>query len=201
MKTRLEQTTETPFTEGNKGNEGQGKAPKPSRPHGLLCYLRSLLLKPALLTAGLVLHNPLPARAAPGDVDPSFDPGSEMDERVQAIAIQSDGKFMIAGCFKIVPGGVRQGVARFNADGTLDTTFADPLVAPIETGWPAGLYGLATQPDGKVVIGGTFTSVNGVTRNHIARLNADGLLDRTFQEGMDGTTGQGGYVYAVESAI
>jgi uncharacterized delta-60 repeat protein len=35
-------------------------------------------------------------------------------------------------------------------------------------------------PDGKIIIGGNFTSVGGQTRNHLARLNADGTLDTTF---------------------
>jgi uncharacterized delta-60 repeat protein len=39
------------------------------------------------------------------------------------------------------------------------------------------------QPDGKIVIGGRFSAVNGIARNNIARLNDDGTLDRTFAEG------------------
>jgi len=41
---------------------------------------------------------------------------------------------------------------------------------------------VAVQADGKIVIGGRFTAVNGVPRNNIARLNADGSLDRTFSD-------------------
>jgi Domain of unknown function (DUF5122) beta-propeller len=44
---------------------------------------------------------------------------------------------------------------------------------------------IAVQPDGKVVIGGIFTSVQGVTRHSIARLNADGLLDTGFDPNAD----------------
>jgi hypothetical protein len=39
------------------------------------------------------------------------------------------------------------------------------------------------QPDGRVVIGGDFTHVDGVTRNYLARLNADGSLDTSFNPG------------------
>jgi uncharacterized delta-60 repeat protein len=46
---------------------------------------------------------------------------------------------------------------------------------------------IALQPDGKIVIGGRFSAVNGIVRNNIARLNGDGTLDRTFVEG----SGQG----------
>jgi uncharacterized delta-60 repeat protein len=42
------------------------------------------------------------------------------------------------------------------------------------------VYALALQPDGKILIGGSFTNINGVTRRHLARLNRDGSLDETF---------------------
>jgi len=207
MKASLEQRTEQPFTEGHQGNEGRAKTPASA---SVLCLLSSglrslgsLLFKPlpaALLTAALVLLNPRPAGAAPGNVDPSFDPGSEMDSYVRAIVTQSDGKIVAAGRFRTVPSAVRQGVARFNADGTLDATFADPVLAPLQVAIsPDGIYGLALQADGRIVIGGTFSSVNGVARNHIARLNADGSLDRTFQEGMAGTDNMRVYAVAIQS--
>ena len=39
------------------------------------------------------------------------------------------------------------------------------------------------QPDGKILIGGNFDTYNGTTRNKIARLNADGSLDTSFDPG------------------
>ena len=42
------------------------------------------------------------------------------------------------------------------------------------------IYAVVVQPDGKILIGGTFTTVLGVTRNNIARLNPDGTLDAAF---------------------
>lgn len=49
---------------------------------------------------------------------------------------------------------------------------------------------LAVQPDGKVVIGGIFTAVNGVTRQNLARLNADGTLDAGFiRQSVEGPNG------------
>ena len=44
----------------------------------------------------------------------------------------------------------------------------------------------AVQPDGKILIGGTFTSVLGVARNNIARLNTDGTLDTAFDPNANG---------------
>ena len=62
------------------------------------------------------------------------------------------------------------------ADGPLDAAFA-----------PSGLGGttryalaLADQPDGKLFVGGGFTTINGTFRRHLARLNPDGSLDTGF---------------------
>jgi hypothetical protein len=42
---------------------------------------------------------------------------------------------------------------------------------------------IAVQPDGKIVIGGNFTNVQGAARNRIARLEADGRLDKNMNPG------------------
>jgi len=54
---------------------------------------------------------------------------------------------------------------------------------------------VAVQADGKIVIGGKFTAVNGIPRNNIARLHADGSLDRAFSE--EQTNGVNGQVNAL----
>ena len=69
---------------------------------------------------------------------------------------------------------MRGNIARLNTDGTLDTSFATGA------GIDASLYSLALQPDGKVIIGGFFTTYNGIAKGSIARLNTDGTLDTTF---------------------
>ena len=91
---------------------------------------------------------------------------------VFSIALQPDGKVLIAGFFTSVGGQTRNRVARLNSDGTLDTTF-DPNVN-------STVRSIALQPDGKILIGGRFSSVGGQTRNFVARLNSDGTLDTTF---------------------
>jgi uncharacterized delta-60 repeat protein len=103
--------------------------------------------------------------------------------RVNAISTSPDGKVVIGGRFTHVDGVERSGIARLNADGSLDTNF--------EPG--AGVHGeivdwwevasVAVQPDGKVVVGGRFTHVDGRSRNGIARLNEDGSLDTSFDPG------------------
>src|SRR5207253_7691616 len=85
----------------------------------------------------------------------------------------------------------RDHIARLNANGSLDTTF-DPGL-----GADASVFAVGVQSDGKVVIGGTFLSVNSFSRNRIARLNADGSLDLTFDpaEGADSDV----YAIAIQS--
>ena len=61
-----------------------------------------------------------------------------------------------------------------NADGSLDMHFHPGA------GANNAVYALALQGDGKVLVGGTFTSIDGTNQNRIARLNLDGSLDATF---------------------
>src|SRR5688572_27355784 len=51
------------------------------------------------------------------------------------------------------------------------------------TGFNGRVNAMVIQSDEKIVVGGDFTSYNGTTRNYIARLNADGTLDDTFDAG------------------
>src|SRR4029434_8943900 len=109
-----------------------------------------------------------------GSLDNSFNPGTGPDYGVTSVAVQPDGKVLIGGYFYNVSGTNRNGIARLNANGSLDNTF-DP-----GGGSNGGVKALALQSNGKVVIGGDFTTVNGTSRNHIARLNTDGSLDSSF---------------------
>ncbi|MFN6946381.1 MAG: T9SS type A sorting domain-containing protein [Cytophagaceae bacterium] len=126
-----------------------------------------------------------------GSLDTSFDPGTGTDDlydelvsgSIKAISIQSDDKIIIGGSFQYFNGLEANGIARLNTDGTLDTSF-DP-----GTGISAGVESIAIQSDGKILIGGTFTSYNGTERNRIARLNANGTVDLSFNpnSGFDNT--------------
>ena len=113
-----------------------------------------------------------------GSVDPGFQNGmAGADGDPAAMALQPDGKVLIGGYFNSVNNTPRSGIARLNPDGSLDTGFQNGM-----TGADAVLS-LVLQPDGKVIIGGGFTSVNGVTRYRIARLNANGSVDPLFHNG------------------
>lgn len=124
---------------------------------------------------------------ADGRADTSFNPGSGVNGTVYAVKVQRDGKILIGGDFTSVGGVPRINVARLNPDGSLDTTF------DVGLGADGSVRAIAVQFDDKVLIGGLFTGVSGVTRGHLARLNADGSLDVTF----DSQTGANGAVYAI----
>ncbi len=108
------------------------------------------------------------------------------DGSVASVTLQPDGKVLIAGGFTMVNGVSRTRIARLNSDGSLDTSFLSGM-----SGANAAVVSVALQPDGKVLIGGYFTEVNGVSRNRIARLNDDGSLDTTFLNGMTGADRNG----------
>ena len=118
-----------------------------------------------------------------GSVDLTFNAGAGPNGPVYAVALQSDGKILIGGEFSSVNGVARTRVARLNANGTLDTTF-DPGVGPNDS-----VRALAFQPDGGIVIGGSFTSVSGTTRGYLARLTSSGALDTTYMASVPGANG------------
>ncbi|MCL5097165.1 MAG: hypothetical protein M1608_06505 [Candidatus Omnitrophica bacterium] len=122
-----------------------------------------------------------------GFVDTTFQPTTSTNGAVRSVVIQSDGKLVVGGSFVSVNGVSRNGIARLNTDGSLDPDF-DP-----GSGANGAVYSIAAQADGKLVLGGEFTSANGVTRNRLTRLNPDGSVDSTINFGM----GANGFVSAV----
>lgn len=117
---------------------------------------------------------------ANGSLDTTFNPGAGANNRIGEMAVQPDGKILVAGNFTTINGTSRNRVARFNADGSLDNTFNPG------SGAPAYVWALALQSDGKVVLSGDFTSFNGTARQRIARLNADGSVDNSFTTALNG---------------
>ena len=71
------------------------------------------------------------------------------------------------------PGVTRNHIARLEIDGYLDQTLdigsTDALI-----------YTTAIEPDGKIVVGGVFSTIHGLERHYLARLNTDGTIDRVF---------------------
>lgn len=116
-----------------------------------------------------------------GSVDTTFAPGAGPGATVYAVAAYPTnsvfaGKVLIAGAFNNVNNYQVGCVARLNVDGSLDTNFD----ANVSIGAGNVVRAIAIQSDDRVLIGGDFTNVDGVTANHIARLNSDGTLDTAF---------------------
>jgi uncharacterized delta-60 repeat protein len=127
-----------------------------------------------------------------GSLDTTFNPGLGADNRVSEIVLQPDGKILIAGRFLNYNGTQRFRVARLLASGALDTTF-DPLA-----GADLDVTALALQGDGKILIGGLFSNYRGVPRKGVARLNSDGALDTSFDPG-GGPNGAGVFGLALDA--
>src|SRR4051812_38668098 len=102
-----------------------------------------------------------------GTLDLAFDPGEFNNGEVLTSALQSDGKLLIGGTFRKVRGEARFGLARLNADGTLDSSFITPDGLNLDT------QQILVQPDGKIIV----IQSNTLT---IVRLNPDGSLDAGF---------------------
>ncbi|HKQ40533.1 MAG TPA: hypothetical protein VJ063_20855 [Verrucomicrobiae bacterium] len=100
---------------------------------------------------------------------------------------KADGEIFVAGVFTNILGVPRFTLALLEPDGTPDLAF-NPEVPPAGT-----IQAMAVQPDGKLLIGGSFTNVGSVLVNRLARLNPDGTLDPDFNVG----TGPSGTVNAI----
>lgn len=108
-------------------------------------------------------------------VDPGFDPGTSTNTDISAIAMQEDGKIYIAGSFTTVGGVSRNRVARLLPSGGLDSSF-NPGTGP-----NASISRLRIQPGHGLLISGSFSKINDVERDGIARLRFDGSLDQSFE--------------------
>lgn len=180
---------ETPFTFSIRGT-GIGPTPGDVDPlnAGIVGGAQPVVLSSAVQPDGKVIiggrftsvfgvpRNNVARLNADGTLDFGFDPNA--NDSVDCIGVQADGKVLLGGTYTALqPNGAgapttRNRIARVNADGTLDTGF-DPDAS-------SHVFRLALQPDGKVVLGGLFTTMGGTTRNYIARLNTNGTLDMGF---------------------
>jgi len=122
-----------------------------------------------------------------GTLDNNFDPGTGADGYLYASAVQSNGKILIGGGFFLYNGVPRNGIARLNTDGSLDPTFT-PGMGTTTSGLNYPVYTIAIQTDGKIIIGGTFTTYNDTAENYITRLNTDGSIDTSFHIGTGPTS-------------
>lgn len=102
------------------------------------------------------------------------------DNRLPAVMIQTlVGLFMLVACALQAASGEVAQVVHVPA-GNLDTLDLNLTSGGSPTNFYSQVTAMVVQPDGKIIIGGTFNKVLGVTRNNLARLNVDGTLDLGF---------------------
>lgn len=110
-----------------------------------------------------------------GTIDQSF--AASTDGAVRAIALQSDGKILAAGSFARMSGSNSAGIARLNADGSLDVTFRPGQ------GFNGPVNALALASDGSIYAGGSFTAYgnwSANTYNNLVKLQPDGTRVGSF---------------------
>jgi len=124
-----------------------------------------------------VSQNKLIRLNSDGSKDTSFNIGSGFNSDVNDVTIQSDGKILVGGSFTTFTGSSQNRLIRLNSDGSKDTSFN------IGTGFSNTLSSTLIQSDGKILVGGAFTTFSGVSQNNLIRLNSDGSKDTSFDIG------------------
>src|SRR5436190_9380323 len=132
-------------------------------------------------------HNRVCRLNANGSVDQTFGLGNGINNAALALALQSDGRIIVGGQFTQVDLTLRNNLARLNTNGSVDLSF-DPGIGP-----SGDVNAIVIQPDGRIIIGGTFIGYNGFARGGIARVLGNGALDPSFDSGV----GTGGDVFAL----
>lgn len=124
------------------------------------------------------VFNRLARLNADGTIDESFNVGAGFNNTVNTVAVQTDGRILVGGTFSAYNGAAVSRLIRLNADGSPDTTFNSG-----GSGFSGEVNAVFLQPDGRILVGGNFTTYNGATANRIIRLNSDGATDASFNIG------------------
>lgn len=117
-----------------------------------------------------------------GRIDETFNTGGGFVGNVMCMKLLENGKLLVGGGFTEINGQVCMGMALFNPDGSIDNSFT---TASGFNAWPLIIE---EQTDGKILVGGNFTTYRGLTANRLIRLLPDGTKDNSFNigSGMDG---------------
>jgi len=134
---------------------------------------------------------------ADGSLDTGFGSGGTQTTsfgmyggQAHGVALQSDGKIVVAGDSYQSATGDDFALARYNADGSLDTTFGTAGTTTTHVAGNDFGSSVAVQSDGKIVVAGSFYSTGGDRDFALARYNANGTLDTSFAGGGIATTEQ-----------
>lgn len=127
---------------------------------------------------------------ADGSTDTTFNPppfvnvdqwGNLTSVSGRTLALQPDGKIWVGGAFTGVGSYSYTGLVRLHADGQVDPTL---IPGTAFTGYQSSkVTEIALQPDGKLLVGGTFKWYNGQDLGHLIRIEPNGFVDTTFASG------------------
>lgn len=121
-----------------------------------------------------------------GTLDPSFGINGKVQTTffgslsdVNSIAVQNDGKIILAGWINNVPYEYDYALIRYNSDGSIDTTFGinGKVVTTVSSLYSDRITKLIIQNDGKIIAGGYISSLS---KFAIVRYQSDGIIDSTF---------------------
>ena len=113
-----------------------------------------------------------------GSIDSTFSAGTGFNAvTTGGPNIQSDDKVVITGNFTTYNGTSVNRIVRLNTNGTIDNTFN------VGTGFDSTAESAQIQSDGKIIVGGSFTTYNGTSSRGVVRINTDGTIDNTFNVG------------------
>ena len=112
-----------------------------------------------------------------GTSDATFNIGTGFNNEIYQTTVLSNGQIFVVGAFTTYSGSSSTNIVRINTNGTRDDIF-NPGV-----GFTGSPYAFWIQPDGKIVVAGTFTAYSGSSVNRIVRINTDGTRDATFNIG------------------
>lgn len=103
------------------------------------------------------------------------------DDQIHGLALQPDGRIVVGGFGGRTSSLGHFALARYNSDGSLDTSFDTDGKVTTAIGFNAKAYALALQTDGKIILAGFSQAVSGgPSRITLARYNANGSLDTSF---------------------
>jgi uncharacterized delta-60 repeat protein len=124
-----------------------------------------------------------------GTLDTTFGTGGAMtvntsatNDEFDAIALQADGRIVVAGAAETTGTQTGMVAARLDTSGALDASFGGTGQVTVDFGGPSRAFALGVQPDGKLVLGG-FAHPSSTDDYALARLLSDGTLDAGFGSG------------------
>ncbi len=152
-------------------------SPDPGFASALGSYVYALDVQPdGKILAGGSFSRRIARLTSSGATDTTFDPGSGASSTVNVVHLLPDGRILVAGNFSSFNGVRSKAIIRLLPNGMPDPTFG-----VTGSGVSGDVDALAVQPDGSIVIGGSFYSVNGNNAlKYLARLGPDGAVDTAF---------------------